>query len=249
MAPLPATRAALPPAVSSTLTNGVISAPHSPAPSILRPSKPNIKPMATDGVATGQKRRITDMNISPPSSPSWVPASEVDRQCATRPRKRTRLVRFDSEMETRPPSPALTDGAELEKSAAVIREEIRRAIERHVSGTDSDAYDRVKEIFTIGPKPLEDDGSMPENVPTQTTLKYHLMGLLSNVASLDRNCEGLVHSILHSEWLGRDESYVRLFVRFIANLAAAQGGYLRSILKMLVSYLGEGEFYLYCRHY
>jgi RNA polymerase I-specific transcription initiation factor RRN3 len=237
MAPLPATRTALPPAVSSTPTNGVISSPRSPAPSILRPSKPT----ATDGAAAGQKRRITDMNISPPSSPSWVPAAtEVDRQCATGPRKRTRLVQFDSEIETRPPSPALTDGAELEKSAAVIREEIRRAIERHVSGTDSDAYDRVKEIFTIGPKPLEDDGSMPENVPTQTALKHYLMGLLSNVASLDRSCEGLVHSILHSEWLGRDESYVRLFVRFIANLAAAQGGYLRSILKMLVSYLGEG---------
>ena len=129
--------------------------------------------------------------------------------------------------------------AVVEKSAAVVREEVRRALQRHISGTDSEAYDRIKEIFAADPKHTADDGSLPYDLPSHGTLKNHLMGLLSNVASLDRSCNGLVHAVLNSEWLGRDESYIKLFIRFLGNLAAAQGTYLGAVLKMLVNYLGE----------
>lgn len=129
--------------------------------------------------------------------------------------------------------------AVVEKSAAVVREEVRRALQRHISGTDSEAYDRIKEMFAADPKHTADDGSLPYDLPSHGTLKNHLMGLLSNVASLDRSCNGLVHAVLNSEWLGRDESYIKLFIRFLGNLAAAQGTYLGAVLKMLVNYLGE----------
>jgi RNA polymerase I-specific transcription initiation factor RRN3 len=126
-----------------------------------------------------------------------------------------------------------------EKSSAVVREEVRRAIQRHITGTDSEAYDRIKEIFSADPRRRDEDGMFPYDVPTHTTLRYHLLGLLSNVASLDRSCNGLVNAVLNSVWLGRDESYIKLYIRFLGNLAAAQGSYLGPVLKMLVSYLGD----------
>ena len=134
--------------------------------------------------------------------------------------------------------PGDEDGG-FEKSTAVVSEEVRRAIQRHLVG-NSDAYDRVKELFVANPKELEDDGSPLYDLPTHTSLKNHLFGLFSNISSLDGRCSGLVHAVLASEWVGRDEAYVRLFVRFLGTLAAAHGSYLNSILKMLVNGLREG---------
>jgi RNA polymerase I-specific transcription initiation factor RRN3 len=135
--------------------------------------------------------------------------------------------------------PQPVGGEGFEKSAAVVREEVRRAIQRHRVG-DSDAYDRVKEVFAADPKELEDDGSPLYDLPTHTSLKNHLLGLFSNISSLDGTCSGLVHVVLASEWVGRDEAYVKLFIRFLGTLAAARGGYLNSILKMLVNGLRQG---------
>ncbi|KAJ9199811.1 hypothetical protein DTO166G4_3513 [Paecilomyces variotii] len=204
----------------------------SPAP-ILKTSKP-VDNAATTSAGTKRKMSEMDLSSSPPSS-----AASDAGGAGPSPKKRAR-VQFDSEVKTRslPPNESMS-GSEPEKSAAVVREEVRRAIQRHLSGADSEAYDRIKEIFSADPKKMEEDGSLPYGLPSHTTLKHHLMGLLSNVASLDRNCTGLVHSVLDSEWLGRDESYVKLYIRFLGNLAAAQGGYLGSVLKMLVGYLGE----------
>ncbi|KAG5289610.1 RNA polymerase I-specific transcription initiation factor RRN3 [Histoplasma ohiense] len=120
-----------------------------------------------------------------------------------------------------------------EKSTAMVREEVRRAIQRHLMG-DSEAYDRVKEIFTADPTELEDDGSPVYDLPSPTSLRNHLLGLFSNVSALDGSCSGLVHAVLRSEWLGRDEEYVKLFVRFLGTLAAARGTYLNSVLRVLV---------------
>jgi RNA polymerase I-specific transcription initiation factor RRN3 len=177
-----------------------------------------------------------DLSLSPSSSI----ASDADGQPS--PRKKTR-VQFDEDVEMREISyNAETQGEgqwTTEKSAAVVREEVRRAIQRHVSGGDSEAYDRVKEVFSINPRRLDANGMPPSNLPTHTTLKHHLMGLLSNVAALDRSCNGLVQAVLDSEWLGRDESYIKLYIRFLGNLAAAQGSYLGSVLKMLANYMGE----------
>lgn len=132
-----------------------------------------------------------------------------------------------------------------EKSAALVREEIRRAIQRHVSGADSEGYDQIKEIFTTDPKITADEEEDRLEIPSPSTMKRHMMGLLSNVAVLNRDCSGLVHAVLGSEWVGRDESYVKLFIRFLGNLAATHPGYMRSILKMLVNYFGEGRFFFF----
>jgi RNA polymerase I-specific transcription initiation factor RRN3 len=233
MVSLAPTPTSLTPAASITNnTPSKMPPPSSPATSILKPTKSAVHTTTT----AGTKRKMMEMELG--SSPS-SPASDAGSRDGPAPRKRAR-VQFEPEVKTRH-LPPTENRDENEKSTAVIREEVRRAIHRHVSGTDSEAYDRVKEIFTIDPKKVEEDGSMPYDMPSHTSIKRHLMGLLSNVAALDRSCSGLVHAVLGSEWLGRDDSYVRLFVRFLGNLSAAQGGYLRSVLKMLVNYLGEGK--------
>ncbi|KAL4802744.1 RNA polymerase I-specific transcription initiation factor RRN3 [Aspergillus unguis] len=199
---------------------------------------PILKTSKTPSSAAGIKHRMEEMDLS--LSPSSSTASDPD--AVPSPRKKTR-VQFDEDVEMREiPYSDKQRNSEVgttDKSAAVVREEVRRAIQRHVSGGDSEAYDRVKEIFTINPRRRDANGLPPSNVPTHNTLKNHLMGLLSNVVALDRSCNGLVSAVLGSEWLGRDESYIKLFIRFLGNLAAAQGAYLAPVLKMLTNYMAE----------
>ncbi|KAL4915765.1 RNA polymerase I-specific transcription initiation factor RRN3 [Aspergillus aurantiobrunneus] len=223
----------------SSASRGPATGPHTPSKMIATSSPaPILKTSKTPNSAAGVKHRMEEMDLS--LSPASSIASDADGQPS--PRKKTR-VQFDEDVEMReiPYSDKTQGGGNgtTDKSAAVVREEVRRAIQRHVSGGDSEAYDRVKEIFAIDPRRRDANGISPSNVPTHNTLKHHLMGLLSNVASLDRSCNGLVQAVLGSEWLGRDESYIKLYIRFLGNLAAAQGSYLGSVLRMLTNYMGE----------
>lgn len=176
---------------------------------------------------------MTDNDLSLPS-PSSILSDASDEPAS--PKKRTR-VQFDEDSLKN----VLPAGNEVEdkpeKSAAVVREEVRRAVQRHLSGTDSVAYDNVKDLFAADPRRKDEEYWLDYQKPTHTSLRHHLMGLLSNVAMLDRGCNGLVNSVLDSQWLGRDESYVKLYIRFLGNLAAAHGSYLNSVLKMLAKYL------------
>ncbi|PLB45206.1 RNA polymerase I-specific transcription initiation factor RRN3 superfamily [Aspergillus steynii IBT 23096] len=201
-------------------------------PSKMRPATTPVsilKRSKTDNTTPGLKHRMEEMNLSLSSS-SDSPSPDTTPS----PRKRPR-VQFDLRRIT-------YDGrgpGDSEKSAAVVREEVRRAIQRHISGGGSETYDRVKEIFTADPRKRDEDGMLDFDVPTHTSLKNHLLGLLSNVATLDRSCNGLVTAVLNSQWLGRDESYVKLYIRFLGNLAAAQGVFLGAVLMMLVNYMAE----------
>ncbi|KAF3483992.1 uncharacterized protein GIQ15_03316 [Arthroderma uncinatum] len=217
--------------------------PSTPA-STSKPSKSILKPFSS---LAGQKRKKLDLSIpSDISSGSAYSDSNASPTTATTPggspgprRKRAR-VKFDVAMDSPGSKPeasgARNDEVVAERNKALAREEVRRAIQRHLIG-DSEAYDRIKEMFSADPKVMEEDGTPVFDLPTPVSLKNHLMGLLGNVSSLDGSCSGLVHAILNSEWVGRDKSYVKLFVQFLATLSAARGGYLNSVLKMLVSRL------------
>lgn len=220
------------------------------------------------GAAAGQKRKHDDLELSSASSGdsaagsgsgSSPPSSSVGSDESADRKKKKARVTFEPEVEVRLLRDERRKGgdgdgekkvkAKGEKSTAVVREEVRRAIQRHVSGSESDAYERVKEVFLADPKRKageDDDDEMDLGrqleLPTHESLRNHLMGLLSNVSALDRRCNELVNAVVGSEWLGRDESYVKLFVRFLGNLTAAQGGYLGPVLKMLVNGLADGMF-------
>ncbi|KMP04898.1 RNA polymerase I transcription factor [Coccidioides immitis H538.4] len=210
--------------------------PPSCAPSMSMPSKSILKVPT----ATAQKRKKIDMDLSSDGS------TGSDSPGAAVPNKKRARVTFEMDTPGKGPGQQAVISGDAgapayEKSTALVREEVSRAIQRHLVG-DSDAYDRVKEIFSVDPKALEDDGSPVYDLPTHTSLKNHLLGLLSNVSALDNACSGLVHAVLGSEWLGRDEAYVKLFVRFLGTLAAARGGYLTAVLRMLVNNLREVPF-------
>ncbi|MCJ1286677.1 hypothetical protein MMC26_006023 [Xylographa opegraphella] len=117
-----------------------------------------------------------------------------------------------------------------EKAPAIVREEVRRALERHARGDDS-AYDRIKEIYTTKPA--------AEDAPSSTTLRNYTAALVSSISGLDRSCAGLVHAVLQSVWIVRDEDYVALFSRLLGNLVSAQGVYLGDVLRMLVGHLAD----------
>ncbi|EEP81912.1 conserved hypothetical protein [Uncinocarpus reesii 1704] len=210
--------------------------PVSSAPSMSMPAKSILKVPA----AMGQKRKKIEIDLSSDIS------NGSDSIETLLPSKKRARVTFEMDIPDKKAYGAggvqaihENNGAAVrEKSTALVREEVSRAIQRHLVG-DSDAYDRLKEIFSVDPKALELDGSPVYDLPTHTSLKNHLLGLLSNVSALDSTCSGLVHAVLRSEWLGRDESYVKLFIRFLGTLAAARGGYLTAVLKMLVNNLCE----------
>lgn len=228
--------AVLPPPTNRTSTaNMPITS--SPPPSILKTSKSSRNNKKASSTA-GKKRKIVVIDLDSSPEPTSAPVSNAGNGDGPPPAKRAR-VQFDETADSKRSPRPVEDDTPQEKSAALVREEIRRAIQRHVSGADSEGYDQIKEVFTTDPKATPDEDSS-EN-PSPTSLKRHVMGLLSNVAALNRDCSGLVHAVLGSEWVGRDESYVKLFVRFLGNLAATHTGYMRAVLKMLVNYFGESK--------
>ncbi|KKZ62175.1 hypothetical protein EMCG_03313 [[Emmonsia] crescens] len=210
----------------------------------LKPSKSILKPPTSTPTTSniGQKRKRVEMDMSSTTtSDMGISSDDEDDEndehaspmTSPPPLKKRARVKFEMDMPNIKHQDEKKNNSNAEKSTAMVREEVRRAIQRHLTG-DSEAYDRVKEIFTADPKELEDDGSPVYDVPSPTSLRNHLLGLFSNVSALDGSCSGLVHAVLGSEWLGRDEGYVKLFVRFMGTLAAARGTYLNSVLKVLV---------------
>ncbi|KAJ5178806.1 hypothetical protein N7492_002016 [Penicillium capsulatum] len=218
-----------------------VATPHDSALTALPPSH-RTKMIATSSPisilksskSTGMKRKMDEVDLAP-SSPSSLP--DTLPEDAPPLKKRPRVTFDDKNIRTHEPSSEQDDTPKtVKESLPIVREEIRRAIHRHVSAADSEGYDRIKDIFVADPKKAGND-PYAYDLPTHTTLKLHLTGLLSHIASLDRNCSGLVHAIVNSEWLGRDEAYVKLYTRFLGNLTAAQGGYLGVVFRMLTSKL------------
>lgn len=138
------------------------------------------------------------------------------------PSKRSRVT-FDSDVEI------LSADDEEDLDPLVVKEQVRRAIERHRVRED-ESYERIQSLFTIS--------YAKDSAPATKVLKVHLQALLANVTALNKDCSGLVSAVLSSEWVGRDEAYYTLFVRFLNNLAAAQRGYQHKMMGMLVDLLG-----------
>lgn len=138
------------------------------------------------------------------------------------PSKRTRVT-FDSDVEI------VSADDEEALDPLVVQEQLRRAVERHRLG-DNIEYERIRAIFaTPSDRP---------NSPAGKVLRIHLQAVLTHVSLLSKDCSTLVNAVLYSEWVGRDDVYYALFVRFLSNLAAAQRGFQSKIMAMLVEMLG-----------
>jgi len=143
-------------------------------------------------------------------------------QTPSSPSKRSRVT-FDSDVEI------VSADDEAVPDPSVVKEQVRRAIERHRLGAN-ETYERVRAVFSTDPE--------KPNAPSTKNLRIHLQAILANVALLTKDSSSLVNTILYSEWVGRDDAYYALFVRFLGNLAAAQSGFQSKIMQMLVELLG-----------
>ena len=115
-----------------------------------------------------------------------------------------------------------------EKAPGLIQEEVRRAFAKRATG-DNSGYDELKEVYA----PKND----VKDEPSSTTIKNYTVALLGNVSVLNKSNSELVHLILKSEWLGRQEDYIAVYVRLLANLVSAHGIFLGDTMRMLVDNL------------
>ncbi|RMD45016.1 hypothetical protein DV735_g11, partial [Chaetothyriales sp. CBS 134920] len=160
------------------------------------------------------------------TAPIAIPSSPV---------KRSR-VQFDSDIDI---LSADEDGsgddddndnnATVSLDPLVVKEQVRRALERHRYGND-ESYDGLRALFMTPP---DDRGA-----PSTRRVRLHVQALLSNAALLSKECSSLVNAVVYSEWIGRDDAFYALFVRFLTVLAAAQRGFQNKIMEMLVDLLG-----------
>ncbi|OTA91632.1 hypothetical protein M434DRAFT_397022 [Hypoxylon sp. CO27-5] len=122
------------------------------------------------------------------------------------------------------------------RSVDEIKQEIRKALDRHDQGDDED-YDILKE--TLSGKQLYDDDEDEDVDPSlpakrRQELKVYLVSLASFSPRLGRSCDGLVKSVLQCQWLGRDDQFAKIYVQFLAALVSAQGGRLTQVLSAIV---------------
>lgn len=183
------------------------------APLAVRPSaqallspRSNARPAPLQRKSTLKRSRDENSSPDPPSSPS----------------KRSR-VGFDSETE-------LLSADEMEElDPLVVREEVRRALQRHHNG-EASALLKIQHVLAT-----QKDG---KNRPSNQAVRVYLQALLANISLLNKDCNTLVNAVILSEWVGRDDAFFQLYTKFLGNLGAAQGGYLSKILQMLVDLLG-----------
>ncbi|KAF6240227.1 hypothetical protein HO173_001838 [Letharia columbiana] len=153
--------------------------------------------------------------------PTLVRKREDDNEAPpSSPRKKAKVT-FDSDVEVRVVG-------DWEKAPHLIQEEVRRAFAKRALGDDS-GYDKLKDVYS------KKNGNEEEFSPV--TIKNYTISLLANVSVLNKSNSDLVHAVLSSDWLGRTEDYVALFVRLIANVSSAQGVFLGDVVQMLVNNL------------
>ena len=140
------------------------------------------------------------------------------------PTKRAKVT-FDTDVEVHVME-------EWEKAPTLVQEEVRRAFAKRALG-DSSGYEKLKDVYS----PKEDQ----EEELSSNTLKNYTIALLGDVSTLNKSNADLVHLILKSEWLGRQEDYITVYVRLLANIVSAHGVFLGDAMRMLVTNLTASE--------
>lgn len=150
--------------------------------------------------------------------------TEFDAENLTSSQLKRRRVTFDPTVDVH----ILPDVTE--KSQELVREEVRRALERHASG-DNAAYDQIRALFKHKPT--------SEDAPRTGLLQKYVIALTDNVPLLNHSCSGLVHGIIDTVWVTRNEPFVQSFKGLLRSLISIHPGYTSSILTMLVNLFVE----------
>ena len=131
------------------------------------------------------------------------------------------------------------------KPLDLVKDEVRSALEGHLrNGADKDdgAYEQLRMIFLSAQPSRSHDGPVSSHTeaPSTATLKKYLVALSGRVSDL-KACGKLVHAVLDVNWLGRDDAFVALYVRFLGTLGSAVPGFLRTVLDRVVGHFVEGK--------
>ena len=120
----------------------------------------------------------------------------------------------------------------IETPFFLINEEVRLAFDKH-GWSDDSGYDKIKNMYSSKKDPKDEVSS--------TVLEAYTAALLSNVVRLNRTSSDLVHTVINSQWLGREDEYAKLFTKLLGSLVAQHGQYLGEVLRMLVENLTSGK--------
>jgi len=134
------------------------------------------------------------------------------------------------------------------KPLDLVKEEVRSAIDTHHRARDDkqddSAYEQLRMTFISAASSVGHDGQLREadgsvlDRPSTALLKKYMVALIGRVSEL-KGCANLVVAILQANWIGRDEAFVALYVRFMGALAGAVPGYMRAILDRIIRHFVE----------
>lgn len=112
-----------------------------------------------------------------------------------------------------------------EKTLDLIKTEVETAIDLHLRpGDDRDDTNYARLLQALG----------QEN-PSARLLKKYLVALNARVSSLGE-CGKLVMAVLDWQWLGRDDAFAALYIRFLCSTAIAHSKFLPALMDKLVAH-------------
>ena len=115
-----------------------------------------------------------------------------------------------------------------DKSFDLVKEEVFQALERHVAPAERRDDTQYTKLIQLLSQPPQSSESLSPRL-----LRKYLLAIDSRVIRLGE-CGRLVAAVLDISWLGRDDSFVDVYVRLLCDLAGAHGKYQVRILDMLV---------------
>ncbi|KYG43135.1 hypothetical protein M433DRAFT_72346 [Acidomyces richmondensis BFW] len=136
-------------------------------------------------------------------------------------------VEFDPKVEIR----IVEDWSE--KSFDLVKEEVQLSVERHLAPAEKrDDTQYLKLLQTLG-QDVADSG-----VSSGGLLKKYLLAIEGKVSKLG-GCGKLVMAVMDLSWLGRDDVFVGLFIRFLTSLATSHAKFIPSIMQKLISHFSR----------
>ena len=116
-----------------------------------------------------------------------------------------------------------------DKSYDLVKEEVNLGIARHIAPTDQKdegLYTRL--LSTLG------EGDPPGEVPSSALLAKYVKAIDNRVSGLGE-CSSLVIALLDVAWIGRNDSFIALYTRFLCDLLSAHPKFTPAVMERLVS--------------
>ena len=120
-----------------------------------------------------------------------------------------------------------------DKSYDLVKEEVTQGIERHSAPPDrKDDTQYAKLLQLLGQDTFSNDAPGPK-------LLYKYVLAIDTKVSFLGECATLVLAVLDLQWVGRSDTFVTLFTRFLCDLATAHAKFVPAIMERLISHFAK----------